>query len=88
MATGIPVVAARAAGSESIVQDGTTGLLVRPGAIEGYANALARLATDTGFRAQMGQAGIAEAANYEWDRINSAVAETYLRVLRNRRKRR
>ena len=87
MATGIPVVAARAAGSESIVQDGTTGLLVRPGAIEGYANALARLATDTGFRAQMGQAGIAEAANYEWDRINSAVAETYLRVLRNKAKR-
>jgi glycosyltransferase involved in cell wall biosynthesis len=87
MATGVPVVAARAAGSEDIVQDGVTGLLVRPGAIEGYANALARLATDAGFRAQMGQAGIAEAANYEWDRINSAVAETYLRVIRNRRKR-
>lgn len=82
MATGVPVVAARAAGSESIVQDGVTGLLVRPGAIEGYANALAKLATDTGYRAQMGQAGIAEASQYEWDRINSAVAETYLRVLR------
>ncbi|CAM3234278.1 HMA domain-containing protein [Sphingomonas antarctica] len=87
MACGIPVVAARAAGSEDIVQDGVTGLLVRPGAIEGYANALARLATDHDFRARMGQAGIAEAAKYEWDRINAAVAETYLRVIRNRQTR-
>ncbi len=88
MACGVPVVAARAAGSEDIVQDGVTGLLVRPGAIEGYASALARLATDEGFRRQMGRAGIDEAAQYEWDRINSAVAETYLRVLRNRQARR
>lgn len=87
MACGIPVVAARAAGSESIVRDGITGLLVRPGAIEGYADALARLTTDAGFRGTVGQAGIAEAAHYEWDRINSAVAETYLRVLRNKAKR-
>ncbi len=86
MAAGVPVVAARAAGSEDIVQDGVTGLLVRPGAIEGYANALARLATDHGFRQRMGQAGIAEAAQYEWDRINAAVAETYLRILRNRQR--
>jgi phosphatidylinositol alpha 1,6-mannosyltransferase len=88
MATGVPVVAARAAGTEDIVQDGVTGLLVRPGAIEGYANALARLATDAGFRAQMGQAGIAEAGQYEWDRINAAVADTYLRVIRNRQRKR
>jgi phosphatidylinositol alpha 1,6-mannosyltransferase len=82
MACGVPVVAARAAGSEDIVTDGVTGLLVRPGAIDGYASALARLVTDASFRAQMGQAGIAEAAHYEWDRINAAVAETYLRVMR------
>ena len=40
MAAGLPVVAAIATGSQSLVEDGVTGRLVRAGAIEGFAAAL------------------------------------------------
>src|SRR6185295_2875502 len=41
MAVGLPVVAAVATGSQSLVTDGVTGRLVRPGAIAGFSGALA-----------------------------------------------
>ena len=41
MSVGIPVVAAIATGSQSLVTDGVTGRLVRAGAIESFADALA-----------------------------------------------
>ncbi len=40
MAAGLPVVAAMATGSESLVEDRVTGRLVRAGAIDGFATAL------------------------------------------------
>src|SRR6185436_6765933 len=46
MAAGLPVVAAIATGSQSLVEDGITGRLVRPGAIEQFCDALARYCTN------------------------------------------
>src|SRR3546814_5778343 len=43
MACGLPAVAARATGSESLVADGVTGRLIRPGAITAFADALAEI---------------------------------------------
>jgi len=40
MACGLPTVAARATGSESLVTEGVTGRLIRPGAISDFADAL------------------------------------------------
>ncbi|MBA3898582.1 MAG: glycosyltransferase family 1 protein [Sphingomonadaceae bacterium] len=84
MACGIPVVAALATGSDTLVVDGVTGRLVRPGAIAAFADALGGLCQDAERRAAMGAAGVGEAERYDWDRINASVAETYLRVIRNR----
>lgn len=81
MACGLPVVAARATGSDTLVRDGITGVLIRPGAIEDFAVAIERLIADPELRHTIGRAGIAEAQRYEWDRINAAVAATYLRLL-------
>jgi glycosyltransferase involved in cell wall biosynthesis len=84
MACAVPVVAAIATGSESLVRDGVTGRLVRPGWIEGFADALATYATDADVRRAAGAAGEQAAERFGWDQVNQALVDTYLRVLRQR----
>lgn len=84
MACALPVVASRATGSQSLVDDGRSGRLVDPGAIQAFAEALAAYCRDPELRKAHGAAGEARAADYSWDRINGAVADTYLRLIRQR----
>jgi glycosyltransferase involved in cell wall biosynthesis len=84
MACAVPVVAAIATGSESLVRDGVTGRLVRPGWIEGFADALALYCTDEGVRRSAGAAGEKAAGRFGWDEVNQALVDTYLRVVRQR----
>ncbi|ALR21287.1 MULTISPECIES: glycosyltransferase family 1 protein [Sphingobium] len=84
MACGLPTVAARATGSESLVTDGVTGRLIRPGAIGAFADALQTYCSDAAVRGQAGQAAMAEAERYGWDQVNQALVDTYVRVIRQR----
>lgn len=84
MACGLPVVAAAATGSESLVDDGVSGRLIRPGAIHQFAEALRGYVEQADLRARHGAAGEARAMEFSWDRINQAVADTYLRLIRQR----
>jgi phosphatidylinositol alpha 1,6-mannosyltransferase len=84
MASRLPVLAARATGSSSLVKDGITGRLVRPGAINSFAEALEAYCTDPALRQAHGCAGEAESLRYDWDRVNQAVIDTYLRLIRQR----
>jgi glycosyltransferase involved in cell wall biosynthesis len=77
MACAIPVVAAVASGTSSLVRDGTNGMLVNPTEIEGFADALEAYARDPGLRRRHGEAGLAFAETMDWDTINSAVIRTY-----------
>ncbi|MFC0588360.1 glycosyltransferase family 4 protein [Novosphingobium aquiterrae] len=86
MACGLPVVAAAATGSESLVDDGRSGRLVRPGAIHHFAEALRGYIEDPALRAKHGAAGEARSKDFSWDRINQAVADTYLRLIRQKPK--
>jgi glycosyltransferase involved in cell wall biosynthesis len=81
MACGVPVVAARATGSVSLVEDGVSGTLVAPGDIGGFADALAAYIADPGLRAAHGAAGEVRSRAYAWDAINQTVADTYLRLI-------
>src|SRR5690606_38400795 len=87
MACGLPVVAARATGSASIVKHGVTGYLVSPGSITGFADHLERYCRDVELRHQHGAAALLESRAYPWDAINPAVADTYLRLIRQRQRR-
>ena len=89
MASGLPVVAARATGSLSLVDEGVSGLLTTPDDIEGSADALGQLIGDPAFRQSASQAGLARAARNDWDAINDQLLQRYLRVseLWDRRKR-
>jgi phosphatidylinositol alpha 1,6-mannosyltransferase len=84
MACGLPVVAARATGSESLVDHGVTGQLVRPGATVEFADALQAYCADAALRGRHGQAGIRRSEKYSWDRINRGLAQTYIRLIRQR----
>jgi phosphatidylinositol alpha 1,6-mannosyltransferase len=84
MACGVPVVAARATGSESLVRDGITGRLVTPGAISDFADALAAYCTDTDLRHTTGAAADQASLAFSWDTINQALIDTYVRVLETR----
>lgn len=84
MACGLPTVAARATGSESLVTEGVTGRLIRPGAVTDFADALQAYCIDEEARARAGAAGIARTARNGWDQVNQALVDTYLRVIRQR----
>ena len=77
MACGLPVVAALASGTSSIVRDGTNGVLVDPTEVEEFADALEAYVRDPGLRHRHGEAGLAFAKTMDWDTINSAVIRTY-----------
>ncbi len=84
MACGLPVVAAKATGSQSLVVDKVSGRLITPGAINQYADALQAYCTDPILRAKHGDAGERRSLEYSWDAINQTVADTYLRLIRQR----
>jgi glycosyltransferase involved in cell wall biosynthesis len=85
MACGVPIVAARATGSTSLVADGVNGKLVAPGDVSGFADALASYVADPELRAAHGRAGEEKSRAYSWDAINQAVADTYLRLIEARK---
>ena len=84
MACGLPVVAAKATGSQSLVLDKISGRLITPGAINQFADVLAEYCTDEPLRRKHGDAGEQRSLNYSWDAINQTVADTYLRLIRQR----
>ena len=86
MACGVPVVAARATGSQSLVDHGVTGRLIRPGASHDFADALQSYCEHPQLRAEHGAAGAERAEKYSWDRINGELAATYLRLIRQRQR--
>jgi phosphatidylinositol alpha 1,6-mannosyltransferase len=84
MACGLPVVAAKATGSQSLVKDHVSGRLIAPGAIQDFADALQVYCENNELRQQHGKAGEARSEEYGWDQINDVVAQTYLRLIRQR----
>lgn len=87
MACRLPVVAAAATGSQSLVSDHASGRLIPPGAIHQFAEALKAYIESPALRESHGLAGEARALEFSWDRINQAVADTYVRLIRQRTKR-
>ena len=59
-------------------------MLVEPGDVEGFADALESYAKDPDLRRRHGEAGLEYARTQDWDEINGAVLKTYLRVIERR----
>ena len=84
MACGLPVVAAAATGSQNLVLSGKSGRLIRPGAVHQFAEALRLYVEDAKLRKAHGKAGAKRAEAFSWDQINQVVADTYLRLIRQK----
>ena len=82
MACALPVVAAIATGSESLVTDRVTGRLIRAGAIERFAEALAEYCQDAEARRTAGANGLEVSRRYGWDQVNESLVDGYIRTIR------
>ena len=85
MACGLPVVAASATGSQSLVTEGVTGRLIRPGARDQFAEALAFYCRDARARKAAGKAGLEASQHYGWDEVNQELVDSYIRIIRQHR---
>ncbi len=85
MASGLPVVAAGATGASSLVDEWETGRLVPPGNAAEFAEAIAPYCTNHDLRMRHGAAGEAKSREYSWAAINQVVADTYVRLVEDRR---
>ncbi|OYY91339.1 MAG: glycosyl transferase family 1 [Sphingomonas sp. 28-66-16] len=84
MACAVPVVAAIATGSSSLVEHGVTGRLVPPDDIAGFADALQAYCEDRDLADEHGLAGEARSRAYGWDAINRNMLDKYLEVAARR----
>lgn len=80
MACGVPVVCANNSSLPEVVGEG--GLLLPAEDEEGWAEALARVLTDEGLRAQLREAGFRQAARFTWQATAERLVALYARVLR------
>ena len=81
-AAGVPSVATRIYGLTDAVQEGVTGLLVKPANVTELANALECLLEDDEMRSVMGQAARTRAlGSFSRERIVSGLMDFYVRVL-------
>lgn len=83
MACKLPIVAAIATGNSDLVQHDRTGFLVPGTAVSQYADYLERYTKDPELRAKHGEAGYSESLKFDWDTINQAVIDTYIRLIQN-----
>jgi glycosyltransferase involved in cell wall biosynthesis len=86
MACGLPVMAAAASGTTSLVKDNVTGRLAEPGDIEAMADELVDYQRNPELRARHGAAGLEFARTMDWDHINAAVMHVYERVIERRQR--
>ena len=82
MASGTPVLAARAASLPEVV--GTAGLVLDPHNDEAWSSALLDLANDGGLRSRLIATGVARAATFTWERTAAGTFEVYEKVLRGK----
>jgi glycosyltransferase involved in cell wall biosynthesis len=80
MAARLPVVATAVGGGPEQVQDGVTGILVQPGAVQDLGEALASMARHPGLRRRMGEAAGARVALFSVDAMIRAYSELFERV--------
>ncbi len=85
MAAGLPIVASGVGGILELIDDGRTGLLVRPGDAEALAERLCVLMEDEALASRLGAAARNEAhARYSFDRMVSGFEHIYLTELTRR----
>ncbi len=86
MAAARPVVATRVGGVPDLIEDGVTGLLVRPGDTSGLSECMGRLLCDSSLRTRIGdRSREAARARFQRDTVVARYRQIYEDVLKNPR---
>lgn len=80
MAAGTPVVASANPGYRLVVEDGRSGLLVRPGDVDGLAAALLRVLRQPALWQALSEGGQARARCFAWSRVVDDLIRVYERA--------
>ena len=80
MASGLCVLAPRAGGIPSLVNDGETGLMFAPGDLQGTISLAQRLTSDEPWRRRLGEAARQQVSLWSWEAGADVVRENYKRV--------
>jgi glycosyltransferase involved in cell wall biosynthesis len=82
MAAGLPIVAADFTSSRAVVEETRCGILVRPGDVPGFVDAILKLIADPEGAAEMGRKGLeAFRSRYNWEAEMTALQALYRRLL-------
>ncbi len=84
MACGVPVVATRVGGLQTVVEDGGSGLLVAPGDHAALAEAMEQVLMDHRLRMHLAHGARERAEQFTWHRVGDGVEAVYERVLDKR----
>jgi D-inositol-3-phosphate glycosyltransferase len=84
MACGTPVVATRVGGLQTVVQNGTSGLLVPAGNEHALSEAIERVLMDHRLRMHLAHGARERAESFTWSRVGDGIEMLYDRVLRER----
>ncbi len=79
MACGAPIVSSNVTSLPEVVGD--AGILVSPTDVDALADAIARVLTDDGLRAELRSRSLQRAAQFTWQRAAQQTVETYIRAL-------
>ncbi|GAX10986.1 N-acetyllactosaminide 3-alpha-galactosyltransferase [Fistulifera solaris] len=82
MASGVPVVAARAGGLVDLIRDGETGFLVTPNDADEYANRICQLRSDVGLRDKMANRARLDTETWSWTASMETLRNQYYSVAR------
>jgi len=80
LACGVPVVASRAGGLRFTIEEGATGLLVKPRSADALTRGIETILGDDVLRAAMSAAARPSVARYDWATIASQVIHVYQRL--------
>ncbi len=84
MAYGLPIIATDVGYLKTIVRESGGGILVSPGDVDGLAQAIARLASDSDYRRQLGENGRAYVQRFNWPNIIAKLLRLYEQVIAGR----
>jgi glycosyltransferase involved in cell wall biosynthesis len=82
MACGCPVIATRCGGFPEFIEDGKSGLLIKPESKEAIAKAIRLLSKDAALRKKISRNALKVSKDYSWDKVTGEYEEVYSTCLK------
>jgi glycosyltransferase involved in cell wall biosynthesis len=81
MASGLAIVSSDVESAQALLRSGKNGMLVPPGDVQAFADAVERLIASPQERARLGRAALEESRRYSWSDVLAQVVQAYHKAL-------